>query len=324
MQSVDIVIFSSGAQKRFAQKIGSSLDQFGFTSTIWCDLFTRKDKSANFALLPTLLKKIPTFDFAIILGGADDVVSIHRAEGATEYKSMRDNVIFETGLAIMALGQNKTILIAEDGVRLFDDLVGIDGIYDMGYLSANSLGIKCINYNYDIVKDIIPEIVEYISQQMDIFSPVVIGASCSTAIGYYDMFIKRCMIYCEEYADLYKEIEINILIPNYITHDLHDKISQYYKESGLSKMELNIENERTLSFFGKVSNHKLSIYDIPTTIGTSYETAAKILSIDAADIEDDENRIRFLRKESTTFYHTIKRLIDENNLLNVNIKQIIL
>lgn len=321
---VNIVIFSSGSQKEIAQKIGLSLSQYGMTSTVWCDLFTRKDQSANFALLPSLLKKIPTFDFAIILGGADDVVSIHRGDGAADYKSMRDNVIFETGLAIMALGQNKTILVAEEGVRLFDDLVGVEGIYDIGHLSAHSLGIKCINYNNNVPKDIISEIVEYISQQDGIFSPVVIGASCSTAIGYYDMFIKRCVRYCSEYASLYKNIEINILIPSFITYGLHDKISQYYKEAGLSKMELNIENERTLSFFGKVSNHKLFIYDIPTTIGTSYETAAKILSIDAADIEDDENRIRFLRKESNTFYHTLKRLTKENNLPNVNINQITL
>lgn len=62
-----VVIFSSGNQRNTIFKLSDELGKKNCKCTLWIDLFTRKDNNAKFALLPTLLKKIPTFDFAIYL-----------------------------------------------------------------------------------------------------------------------------------------------------------------------------------------------------------------------------------------------------------------
>lgn len=65
--STQVVIFSSGEQKKAISQLASALKQYGAECTLWTNLFTRQNEEQKYALLPSLLKKIPTFDFAIIL-----------------------------------------------------------------------------------------------------------------------------------------------------------------------------------------------------------------------------------------------------------------
>lgn len=74
------------------------------------------------ALLPALLKKIPTFDFALIVAEGVDTVKLR---GSEERSAIRDNVIFELGLCTMALGAERVILLAEENVRIPEDLIGV-------------------------------------------------------------------------------------------------------------------------------------------------------------------------------------------------------
>lgn len=106
------------------------------------NLFTRQNEEQKYALLPSLLKKIPTFDFAIILATPDELVLRVRSGQTDEYKGMRDNVIFEMGLCVMALGCNKTIILQHKDVYLFDDLIGVSDIHSKNsLLSASGLGV---------------------------------------------------------------------------------------------------------------------------------------------------------------------------------------
>ena len=94
-KEVQVVIFSSGSQRNTIIKLSEELERKNCKCMLWTNLFTRQDDNSKFALLPTLLKKIPTFDFAIILATPDDSVNRIRNGVEENFQCMRDNVIFE-------------------------------------------------------------------------------------------------------------------------------------------------------------------------------------------------------------------------------------
>lgn len=87
--------------------------------------------------LASLLEAIETFDFAALVLSADDTATIR----ATEYSVARDNVIFELGLFIGALGTNRTFFLVPRGMpdlHLPSDLAGIaPGTYDSNRIDKN-------------------------------------------------------------------------------------------------------------------------------------------------------------------------------------------
>lgn len=87
--------------------------------------------------LASLLEAIDTFDFAALVLSADDTATIR----ATEYSVVRDNIIFELGLFIGALGTKRTFFIIPRGMpdlHLPSDLAGIaPGTYDSNRKDKN-------------------------------------------------------------------------------------------------------------------------------------------------------------------------------------------
>jgi hypothetical protein len=87
--------------------------------------------------LASLLEAMETFDFAALVLSADDTAKIR----ATEYSVARDNVVFELGLFIGALGANRTFFLVPRGMpdlHLPSDLAGImPGSYDANRKDKN-------------------------------------------------------------------------------------------------------------------------------------------------------------------------------------------
>ena len=77
--------------------------------------------------MPNLIKKIPTFDYAIIVCEGHDTVLMDRDDCKEPIKVMRDNVLFEIGLCVMALGVTKVVLVSDSLTRMPDDLSGLGG-----------------------------------------------------------------------------------------------------------------------------------------------------------------------------------------------------
>ena len=320
----NIVIFSSGDQRQTITKLSEKLECNMCKCTLWTNLFTRKNNNVKYALLPTLLKKIPTFDFAIILATPDDAVYRARNGFVENFHSMRDNVIFEIGLCVMALGTNRTIILQDENVRLFDDLIGVSGIHnDASLLSASALGVKCLVYSSVIqLPNLCDNIIEYIKSESHTFSPVIIGAACSTAVAYFNMFVKR-IITCIQNVEQ-NDKTLKILVPLYIGHDIFSDISHYYKDCGFEKMTKVMDSGRDISFYYKIEDDNFLVCDIPTSIGASYQTARDILSIDAADIADVDSETRFLMKEADMFYLTLRKLLSSDFISNTNNVNIVL
>lgn len=74
-------------------------------------------------VLDGLVRKAKTVDFAILVLSPDDHVESRNAES----QAPRDNVVFELGLFIGALGKDRTYMVHPDGVslKLPSDLAGI-------------------------------------------------------------------------------------------------------------------------------------------------------------------------------------------------------
>lgn len=310
-----IVIFSSGEQKETITRLASVLSQYNCECTLWTELFTRKNEDLKFALLPALLKKIPTFDFAIILATPDEMITRKRNGVVEEYAAMRDNVIFEIGLCVMALGCNRTIILQHKDVYLFDDLIGVSGIgTETPLLSASALGIKCLSYSSgEEFEKLFIDIAQYINVEYEVFSPIVIGAACSTAIGYFNMFIKRMALLLKDYP-MGMNKELRILIPEYITGTIFEDIKEYYKGNQYEPIVIPAVKGRDIASYYKMEGDTMIVCDIPTSIGASYQTAKDILSVDAADLKDVNAEIRFLKKEANMFYLTIKKMMAINVL----------
>ena len=71
--------------------------------------------------LETLVEKAGTFSHAILVLTPDDML-IKRADAAP---AARDNVLFELGLFMGALGRERTFVVTEQSVQLPTDLAGI-------------------------------------------------------------------------------------------------------------------------------------------------------------------------------------------------------
>mgnify|MGYP001005791318 CR=1 FL=1 len=113
-----VFIGSSSESKEIAEYLQLALDPY-FETTIWDQgIFTLSSPG-----LSALLKATNNFDFAVLIYAADDVTNKRSLEKAAP----RDNVIFESGLFMGALGADRTYLVhcTSDDLHVPSDLSGI-------------------------------------------------------------------------------------------------------------------------------------------------------------------------------------------------------
>lgn len=202
MRPINIVCFSSGISEKngILEYVRDSLNQCGYNCIYWRDLFLGAHDMNNIALLPMLIKKIPSFDFAVLICEGHDRTWILRDGVEEEVQTMRDNVLFEIGLCTMALGLPRTILLTDDLVRMPDDLTGYNNtlavkriIYHPEQFSSyEEAGRELIDYMSGLQSSV-QMIDSYIRTHMSQISPVVIGAAASTACGYAGNFVFRTL-----------------------------------------------------------------------------------------------------------------------------------
>lgn len=295
----------------------------------WRSLFEKAHNCENIALLPSLSKKIPTFDFAVIFAEAVDTVKMR---GTTEIGSMRDNVIFELGLCIMALGIERVILFSEDSIRIPEDLVGVGkiGIEQVTFNSKNKeesvLNISnLIERKSEILAKRldrqINDIVKHINKKADFISPIFIGASVSSAEAYFMNFIVRFFesvdkgIECLDNAELGiiypQKTEMKIIIPQTVNMLLREKINEYYVKHKYEKFLIRDAGSRGLFFYGKYlqDENLLQVVDIPTSVTASYSVVSSILSTESDDEYDKTAQDRFVTKEMDMYAYTLKKLL---------------
>lgn len=350
MRKQNVIIFSSGNMLEQVHSLAKELED-EVSIEVWDSLFDKSFQSGETrAIFPFLLKKIPSFDFAIVVASSDDKTYMARNNGNSieQHNTVRDNVIFELGLAVMALGSQRIVLLKDKAVRYLDDLRGISGCgveANQEKVQEGDLDIFTIEYDGDFANESIAAMLsEHIDTQKKDYSPVVIGASCATAIGYVHNFINS---FSEAYTDAVREgellddlpsgfldcnkVSLQILIPenmNFLDKDNDIKyvIRKDYCEKNNIKTNLRLPGKvRPVGFCLKEEDGHFYVIDIPTTLVASYETASKILKIETNEhgLEDDKTKERFLLKELDHFENAVKILVGDNDYpFRVEVKKI--
>ena len=87
--------------------------------------------------LDSLLSAVKTFDFALFIFSPDDIVTIRGEENS----AVRDNVVFELGIFVNQLGNQRVFILIPDGpteLRIPTDLIGVTpGTYEKDRSDGN-------------------------------------------------------------------------------------------------------------------------------------------------------------------------------------------
>jgi hypothetical protein len=116
-----VFIGSSREGLPVAEPLAARLESSGNVSA-WneSNLFT-----LSHGTLESLAERLQDFDFAVLVLTADDVTN----KRGRRQRSARDNVLFECGLFVGALGRSRTFLVCDREVNLPSDLVGVTVTY---------------------------------------------------------------------------------------------------------------------------------------------------------------------------------------------------
>ena len=111
-----IFVGSSGEQRPLAEVLAQALSQSGYTVVRWWEAFP----PTGFTL-ETLAHHAQNVDGAVFLCFGDDR-TWYRGEKTA---SVRDNVMFELGLFLSHVKRQRALVVADQGVRLPTDLLGL-------------------------------------------------------------------------------------------------------------------------------------------------------------------------------------------------------
>lgn len=331
MKNKNIVIFSSGLseERGITENIKNRLNRMGYSCVDWRGLFTYAHKSESIALLPMLIKKIPTFDFAVLICEGHDITYISRGQSSETVKTMRDNVLFEIGLCAMAIGLSRTIIVTDTDVHLPDDLKGIDGKLALKQIKFNEHIFSPEKRDKDTCFDMICEEIDgYIKLEGKYLHQVVIGAAASGACGYAANFVCRALEHIDDELTIFdgenkksvrispEKVYMHIFLPN----NLDQKILAEIKEKQAELLHGRISSSRNRPvdfncFFDE--DGALHIVDYPTNVVTSYDTARMILQMDADDSPDVRASERFIEKELSLYESTLKTILNETFIIQV-------
>ena len=313
----NIILFSSGVSEDsgLVAFVTADLQKRGFNCHCWRDLFRNSNDQNAIALLPTLIKKIPTFDFAILICEGHDRTVLLRNGTETAYKTMRDNVLFEIGLCSMALGMERVILLADEDVHLPEDLYGLHSELALQRIVLNTGSEGDIFHMLDQVE-------AYIWSKQMVYSPVVIGASASTASGYVTNFVFRCLdSIFDGFTDVQsgewivpdaQNLDMEIMIPYRFTSNT-SRIARE-RQQHMRKAIIPGARRRNLEFNYIKDGERIILRDYPTTLVTSYSTARTILNLKADDTSDPMAEQRFVAKELNLFEAALHALLERDYL----------
>jgi len=261
-----------------------------FEVVLWNETFRQ-----NTSAFDNLVNTVHDYDYALFLFTPDDA----RLSRETNTIIPRDNVVFEAGLFLGALGRQRIFLLAKEGVQLPSDYLGITHI---SFTDAASLSTAML-----IIKK---HIVNTQSQSEFGFLP-----STALALGYFNNFI---LLVCEalQYNPNVKGRDLSgyhlqVLLPNSLDANIPSLRAM------LQLKELRIKTpKRSFPLFiqSKLPKGKAPLLtDVPTTLITLKAIIRKYLDAQTGStigptLNDDYMEAR----ELANFKKTLEYLIREH------------
>src|SRR4030095_310933 len=131
MMKPRLFIGSSTERLPIARELSKMLDDYA-EATVW-------DESPEFgfgkSILGGLLKATTIYDFALFVFGQDDATMI----GVSQVHSVRDNVIFELGLLMGAIGEERALWLSPKGAKAPKPLTDLGGIVHLSFDEPDDL-----------------------------------------------------------------------------------------------------------------------------------------------------------------------------------------
>ena len=295
-----IFIGSSSESKHLAE-LASSFFKDQYECTVWADSFFE----LNHFIYETLVQNAIAFDFAIYIGGKDDLVV--RTQDGSEKFAPRDNIYLEFGLYAGILSPARSFFLLYKDCKIASDLFGLT----VGYFhDENSLLDCCHEIHCKI------QIERRINR-------IQLLPSTSIAIGYYCNFLdllgktlfemNKIKIKRKIYDISKIERSIQVLIPSNVDVDWYDWIQKYIVSNPLEHVILK-RNNKNLSILVDIEelqkNNQLRIIDIPLTLQTSFNAVKLFLGRSWIGSNDTEQIAK--KREVSNFCDTLHNLVDEN------------
>ncbi len=261
-----IFIGSSTESAQLGSKIQSVLEKRGYDCRIWNGDFFEYGHS----YMEDLIKKIISYDFAIMIGGPDDEV-IRQSTGMHKI-APRDNVYLEYGLFSGVLSVYRTLLLKYTECTIASDLKGI------------SLA------EYSNEEDAVKQVEKWIEQRESGLSrslgreQIELLPTVGIAVGYFENFLTKFMLKFadDKVAEKYGDIHLTVCIPSYLSQNADDY--KFMLKQRYSLKDDSIEDFRIM--YSKSAAPDLMMYDCPSTITAIYKTVDYIWGIEAGNTDD--------------------------------------
>ena len=277
-----LFIGSSGEHVAICQKIKEKIEA---TCSNWLDVDIWK-RSGIFVLnkgtLESLVQAAREFDYGVFVAAPDDCLF----KRMRTMKVTRDNVLFESGLFMGALGLSRTFIMASSKVSLPSDFNGSTVIMYKGSEPREE--------ELDVLVDKLVKTKEcYCMDHMH---------STPLAYGYYEGFVKPIMHTLSEDGD----IELSIFVPHSVS-ELRERILQYRNNTGA----LEVRKDERLIYQVK-DGESVSYWDIPRCLGTLDGLVG--YSKHKSQIGRDTDWNQWMSRELDNFCDVLHALLEEEKL----------
>lgn len=254
-----IFIGSSSESAKVATYVKKMMEP-DYDCTVWNEGFFEMNESTYH----NLVKRSIAYDYAIFIGGADDLI-FRKSKKERRYGA-RDNVYFELGLYAGILSPERSFFLFHEKCKVASDL----------------FGITLMSYSKE--KDV-EECCEKLKKQIEVedqLSRITLLPSTSLAYGYYDNFIhgacraieevEQLIVEGKEYQVASMKKSLEIVFPMTTVEDWKDWATLYYKRNRLEKVTLKNFPRDFSVYIDKdgLSNNELRVIDIPQTLRSSF------------------------------------------------------
>lgn len=265
---------------------------------IWNDgIFQYND---NF--LDTLMKSASLFDFAFMVFSADDLSKVRDSF----FETPRDNVMFEYGLFLGRVGNQRAFVIKDKKVKILSDLLGItlaDYETDDTGLATHSLEVTL-----EQLKKKIDDNVRL--GQLGLLPSTVI------AISYFENFIKLVADQIYPFprdgvmdGKKYESAKLRIVIPKDLDADMKRRATVYYVKNGLSEKVINTSH-RSYPIHVQANNENedvLLIADMPTILNGIDKAIDMYFRVGHIGKSTEQELTE--HREMSNFVHVLKLLV---------------
>jgi hypothetical protein len=232
--------------------------------------------------LNNLLRFSRLFDFAILVLNADDK-TISRAR--SQY-SPRDNVIFELGLFMGAIGRRRTFAVISPGkvniLKIPSDLLGNTSVF---------LDSAMLKGHPSYLPSKIAAIRDAILTRSD-EAGLSLLPSTGLAIGYFKNFLVPVCKWLEAASEIIidgakhdiskDDYDFTVVVPRKLSRASTEGLKDFVKRRKLSQISVDA-HARHYPFFvnAALKKSRLQFVDFPTTLRASYEAIRLTLSSDS-------------------------------------------